>query len=363
MKIPFNSLDRQFFMYQNEYEKKVLEVLRSGWYILGKEVEEFENEFSEYIGSKYSVGVDNGLNALVLAFRALKIGKGDEVLVQSNTYIASVMGITMNNATPIFIEPDEFFNIDADKIEDKITNKTKAILVTHLYGQASNMEKIYKICKENNLFLVEDCAQSHGAEFDRKKTGNFGIGCFSFYPSKNLGCFGDGGAITTNNKVLTDEIKILRNYGSEKRYFNKYVGYNSRLDEIQAGLLRVKLKHIQELTEERERITKRYLNEISNRLVVLPKIRNKSTHVWHLFVIQCDERDRFQEYLNKNGIGSMVHYPIPPHLSEAYNYLGYKEGDFPIAESYAKKVLSIPLYNGMKESEIDYVIEKINSFS
>ena len=363
MKIPFNSLDRQFFMYQNEYEKKALEVLRSGWYILGKEVEEFESEFSEYIGSKYSVGVDNGLNALVLVFRALNIGKGDEVLVQSNTYIASVMGITMNNATPIFIEPDVFFNIDASKIKDKITNKTKAILVTHLYGQASNMDEIYKICKENNLFLVEDCAQSHGAEFDRKKTGNFGIGCFSFYPSKNLGCFGDGGAITANNKALIDEIKILRNYGSEKRYFNKYIGYNSRLDEIQAGLLRVKLKHIQELTEERERIAKKYLNEISNKLVVLPKIRNKATHVWHLFVVQYDERDRFQEYLNKNGIGSMVHYPIPPHLSEAYNYLGYKAGDFPIAESYAKKVLSIPIYNGMRESEVDYVIEKINSFS
>lgn len=362
MKVPFNVLDRQFFKYQTEYEQKVLDVLRSGWYILGKEVQEFEKEFAEYLGVKNVVGVDNGLNALVLTFRALEIGEDDEVIVQGNTYIASVMGISMNGATPVFVDPDKFFNMDMDKVEEKITSKTKAILVTHLYGQASNMGKIIEICKKYNLKLVEDCAQSHGAKFDRKMTGSFGVGCFSFYPSKNLGAFGDGGAIATNDDELAQKIKVLRNYGSEKRYYNQVVGYNSRLDEIQAGLLRVKLRYLDELTEEREKIAQRYSNEIKNSLIELPKIRENSTHVWHLFVIKCKNRDKLQQYLSEYGIGTVIHYPIPPHMSEAYKYLGIEKGQLPITEKYAETVLSIPMYNGMKDEEIGYVIEILNKY-
>ncbi len=362
MKIPFNRLDLQFYMYQDEYEKKALEVLRSGWYILGREVEEFEREFSKYIGSKYTVGLASGLDALVIAFRALDIKEGDEVIVQANTYIASVMGITMNGATPVFIEPDEFFNIDANKIEEKITSKTKAILVTHLYGQCSNMDGIVKICEKYKLKLVEDCAQSHGAKFNNIFTGTFGIGCFSFYPSKNLGCFGDGGAITTNDEEIMKKIKTLRNYGSNKRYYNEVVGYNSRLDELQAGLLRIKLKYLDELNNEREEIALRYLTEIKNPLISLPKVRENSTSVWHLFVIQIKNREKFMKYLSDNGIDTVIHYPIPPHLSEAYKILGYKEGSFPITEEYSKEVLSLPLYNGLAKNEQDYVINIINDY-
>lgn len=362
MKILFNKLERQYRKYQSEYEEKVLEVLRSGWYVLGKEVENFEKEYAKELNVDNVIGVDNGLNAIVLAFRALGIKDGDEVIVQANTYIASIMGITMNGATPIFIEPDEYYNIDSDKIEEKITSKTKAILVVHLYGQATNMKKIIELCKKYNLKLVEDCAQAHGAMFAGKQVGTFGVGCFSFYPSKNLGCFGDGGAVAVEDTELAKEFKILRNYGSEKRYYNKVVGYNSRLDELQAGLLRVKLSHLKELTEEREKLAKKYLNEIKNPLINLPKVKENCTHVWHLFVVRTENRDKFQKYLEENGIGSVIHYPIPPHLSEAYKYLGYKKGDFPIAEKYANTILSLPLYNGMTDEEIDYVIEKINSY-
>ncbi|MGL5367716.1 MAG: DegT/DnrJ/EryC1/StrS family aminotransferase [Cetobacterium somerae] len=362
MKVPFNVLNKTYFMKQEEYEKKAIDVLRNGWYVLGNEVKEFEKEFANYIGTKYSVGLDNGLNALVIAFRELGIGAGDEVIVQANTYIASVMGITMNGATPVFVEPDEYFNIDAERIEAAITEKTKAICVVHLYGQASNMDKIMEIAKKYNLYVVEDCAQSHGADFNGKRTGTFGIGCFSFYPSKNLGCFGDGGAITTNDEKLDRDFRVLRNYGSEKRYYNEVVGYNSRLDELQAGLLRVKLSHLNELTEEREKIANRYLAEIKNSKVELPKVREGATSVWHLFVVKTDERDNLQKYLESNGIGTVIHYPIPPHLSKAYEYLGYKKGDFPITERYAETVLSLPLYNGMTDEEQKYVIEVINRY-
>lgn len=363
MNIPFNVLDRQYLKYQSEYENKVLETLRKGWYVLGPEVENFEKEYAASLGTKYVIGVDNGLNAIVLAFRALGIKEGDEVIVQANTYIASVMGITMNGATPIFVEPNEFYNIDVSKIEEKITEKTKAILVVHLYGQASKMDKVLEICQKYNLKLVEDCAQAHGAMFDGQQIGTFGIGCFSFYPSKNLGCFGDGGAISTNDEKLNRDFKVLRNYGSQKRYYNEVVGYNSRLDELQAGLLRVKLQHLPELLEERKKIAKKYLCEIKNPLIKLPKVDKNCTHVWHLFVVQVEEREKFQNYLSENNIGSVIHYPIPPHLSEAYEYLGYKKGDFPITEKYAETVLSLPLYNGMTDEEINYVIEKINKYS
>lgn len=362
-KIMPNRLDRGFYQHQEEFEKKAIEVLRSGWYVLGNEVKSFEKEFAEFTGAKHCVGLASGLDALWIAFRILGIGAGDEVIVQGNTYIASVMGITMNGATPIFVEPDEYFNIDVTKIEEKITDKTKAILVVHLYGQASNMDPIVELCNKHNLRLVEDCAQAHGAKYKGQQIGTFGdIGCFSFYPSKNLGAFGDAGAIITNDDSIAEDTRVFRNYGSEKRYYNKVVGANSRLDEIQAGFLRVRLKYLNELAEEKEKICERYLNEIKNDKIVLPKVREGATHIWHQFVIKTDYRDELIKYLESKEIGTIIHYPIPPHLSEAYKYLGHKEGDFPITEKYAKTVLSIPLYNGMTNEELDYIIETINAF-
>ncbi len=363
MNIMPNRLDRGFYKYQKEFEDKALEILRSGWYVLGNEVQRFEKEFADFVGTKYCVGLASGLDALWLSFRVLGIGKGDEVIVQGNAYIASVMGITINGATPVFVEPDEYYNIDVSKIENKISNRTKAILVVHLYGQASNMTPIVELAKKYNLKLVEDCAQSHGACYDGRMTGTFGdVGCFSFYPSKNIGGFGDGGAIVTNDEKLSSDFRMYRNYGSNKRYYNKVVGANSRLDELQAGLLRVRLNHVKEITEERIRLCDRYLSEIKCDHLLLPKLRNKSTSVWHQFVVRCNQRERLINYLNKNDIGTIIHYPIPPHLSEAYSYLSYRKGDLPITEKYADEVLSLPLYNGMTEVEQDYVIDIINDF-
>lgn len=364
MKVPQSRLDRGFEMYQKEYEDKALEVLRSGWYILGKQDEAFEREFAEYTGAKYCRGLASGLDALWIAFRVLGIGKGDEVLVQGNTYIASVMGITINGAAPVFIEPDEYELIDADELESAITEKTKAILVVHLYGQASNMEKIMKVARKYNLKVVEDCAQSHGAMFNGKMTGTFGdIGCFSFYPSKNLGAFGDAGAIVTDNPTLDEEVRVMRNYGSEKRYYNRIIGANSRLDEMQAGLLRVKLTHLNELTAERVKIAEKYLDRINNPLISLPKTREGATHVWHQFVVHSQYREQLKDYLAECGIGTIIHYPIPPHLQEGYKYLGHREGEFPVTERFAKEVLSLPIYNGMTDEEQDYVIDITNKFS
>lgn len=363
MEIMANRLDRGFYKYQKEFEDKALEVLRSGWYILGNEVQEFEREFAQYTGAKYCVGLASGLDALWLAFRVLGIGEGDEVIVQGNTYIASVMGITINGATPVFVEPNEYNNIDTTVIEEKITERTKAILVVHLYGQASKMDDVMTLAKKYNLRVVEDCAQSHGACYNGKMTGTFGdIGCFSFYPSKNLGAFGDAGAIVTNDEQIVRDMKMYRNYGSEKRYYNKVVGANSRLDEIQAGLLRVRLGHLGELTEEKKKICDRYLAELDNPNFELPKIQPGATTIWHQFVVHSKRRDELMNYLKKHGVGTIIHYPIPPHLSEAYQYLGLKEGDLPVTERFANEVLSIPLYNGMTEEEQTYVIDVMNHF-
>lgn len=363
MNIHFNVLDRQYKKFQADYEDKVLSVLRKGWYVLGEEVETFEQEFAKYIGTNYAVGVANGLDALILAFRSLGIGEGDEVIVQANAYIACIMGITINGATPVFIEPDEYYNLDASKIEEKITSKTKAILVVHLYGQTSNMRKIGKIAEKYNLKVVEDCAQSHGSMYNGKKSGSFSdIACFSFYPSKNLGGFGDGGAITTNNEDIARKIRVLRNYGSQQRYHNEVVGYNSRLDEIQAALLRIKLRHLDELNNERKLLANRYLELINNDKITLPTIRENADSVWHLFVVFSKDRDGLQNYLSDRGIGTVIHYPIPPHLSEAYQHFGFGKGSFPITEDYSNCILSLPLYNGMTEEEQNYVITTINKF-
>lgn len=358
-----NRLDRGFYKYQQEYEDKALEILRSGWYVLGNEVRQFEKEFADYAGADYCVGLASGLDALWIAIKALGIGTGDEVIVQGNTYIASVMGITLNGAIPVFVEPDTYYQIDTSKIEEKITSRTKAILVVHLYGHVAQMDDILQLCEKYHLQLVEDCAQAHGASFQGKRVGTFGdIGCFSFYPSKNLGAFGDAGAIVTNNPEYAAFIKIFRNYGSEKRYYNQMVGANSRLDELQAGLLRVKLKHIQEIVGERIKMAETYCCGIQNQDVIKPQIRIDTVAVWHQYVIRVKERDKMMQYLEKRGIATLIHYPIPPHLSEAYQYLHIGEGSLPITEEYAGTVLSLPLYDGMTEEEQQQVIAAVNEY-
>lgn len=363
MQIKCNVLDRQFQMYQQEYEEAALRVLRSGWYVLGNEVKQFEEEFADFTGRKYCVGLNSGLDALIMSVRALGIGKGDEVIVQANTYIATVLGITENGATPVFVEPDAYFNVDADQIEAAITDRTKAIMVVHLYGQASNMEKIAEIAKRHDLPIIEDCAQSHGACFAGKMTGTFGIsGCFSFYPTKNLGAFGDAGAIVTDDEAFADKIRMMRNYGSKIKYHNEIEGINSRLDEMQAALLRVKLAHLRELNQERVVLAEHYTKGIVNDKIVKPQIREGADSIFHQYVVQCKEREALQHYLQENDIQTQIHYPIPPHLAECYRYMGYEKGAFPITERYANEVLSLPMYTGMTFEEQDYVIEKLNAF-
>ena len=361
--IPANDLKRQYQLHASEYEQKAIEVLRSGWYILGNEVKLFEAEFAAYTGAKHCVGLASGLDALILAFRLLNIGEGDEVIVCANAYIACVMGITTNGAAPVFVEPDEYDNLDAEKIEAAITSRTKAILAVHLYGQTCDMKRIMEIARKHHLRVVEDCAQSHGATFHGMQSGVFGdIGCFSFYPTKNLGGMGDGGCLVTSDDEIARRCRMLRNYGSERKYHFDEVGMNSRLDELQAGLLRVKLSHLEELNEERRRIASRYLNEIHSELITLPEVRPGAVSVWHQFVIHTTARDQLKAYLLENEVGSEIHYPIPPHLSQAYRHLGYQEGAFPIAERAAHEVLSLPMFNGMTDDEITRVIETVNAF-
>lgn len=364
MKILPNDLKRQHDLYKDEYNQKAVDVLNSGWYVLGNEVKSFEEEFARYTESEYCVGVASGMDALQIAFRVIGIKENDEVIVCSNAYIACVMGITMNSGTPVFVEPDEYDNLDPDKIEEKITDKTKAILAVHLYGQSCDMDKIMEIAKKHNLKVIEDCAQAHGTTWNNRKVGSIGdIGCWSFYPTKNLGGFGDGGALTTNNAEYADEFRVIRNYGSKKlHYENDIIGMNSRLDELQAGLLRVKLSHLDELNSERVAIAERYNNEIKNPLIRPLKTRPGSNNIYHQYVIHCEKRDELMNYLKEYEIGTIIHYPIPPHLQKAYEYLGYKKGDLPIAEKYAKEVLSLPMYNGMSKEEQDFIIEKLNSF-
>ena len=362
-RIMTNRLDRGFYRYQEEFEAAALRVLRSGWYIMGKELESFEEAYAAYTGAKYCVGVGNGLDALYLACRAIGIAGGDEVIVQGNTFIASVMGISMAGGKPVFVEPDEYYMIDTERIEAAITERTKAVMVVHLYGQTAQMRRVQEICKKHNLKLIEDCAQSQGAHWDGQMTGTFGdIGCYSFYPSKNLGAFGDGGAIITDSEEYRARIRQLRNYGSSVRYYNKEVGVNSRLDEMQAALLSVRLKHMDELTAERKALAAVYDEGITNPLITKPAVREGAEHVYHQYVIRCEKRDALIGYLKERGIDTIIHYPVPPHLSEAYAYLGIPKGALPITEKYADTVLSIPMYNGMTEEEQARVVEAVNAF-
>lgn len=360
-----NNLARQFQLHAEEYEKKASEVLRSGRYILGREVEAFEKEWAAYVGAKYCVGLASGLDALWISFRLLGIQEGDEVIVCANAYIACIMGITINGAVPVFVEPDKYDNIDADRIEECITSKTKAVLAVHLYGQMCDMTKIMDTAVRHGLKVVEDCAQCHGSRWNGKTAGTFGdVGCFSFYPTKGCGAFGDAGCIVTDDENLAQKFRVFRNYGSAERYCNEVVGANSRLDELQAGLLRVKLAYLDEMNAQRCTIAQRYCSEIKNRWVQLPEIRPGSESTWHQFVIHVPEhRDRLQEYLREKEIKTLIHYPVPPHLSKAYHFLGKKKGDYPAAEKYASEVLSLPMYNGITQEEQTEVIEAVNGFA
>ncbi len=363
MAIDFVKLKRTYDLYAAEYEEAALRALRSGWYILGKELEAFEAAFAQYMGVPYCIGINSGTDALILAVRALGIGPGDEVIVPANTYIASVMGITENGATPVFVEPDIYHGIDATKIEAAITERTKAILPVHLYGQACDMEAICAIAQKHNLYVIEDCAQCHGARFQGKLTGSFGtIGCFSFYPTKPCGGLGDGGALVTSDPALARKLRMMRNYGSEVKYVNEFSGVNSRLDEVQAAVLQVSLAHLEESNAYRRAIARQYLSEITCDAVELPKTREGADHVYHVFPLLCKDRDAMQQHLLSCGVKTLSHYPIPPHLQQCYKDLGHGVGSFPISEQYAAQELSLPIYNGMPEDEVTAVIEAVNSY-
>lgn len=363
MNINLAVLGRQYELHAAEYEEAVLRALRSGWYIMGPELEAFEQEFVAYTGARYAVGLNSGLDALTLSVAALGISVGDEVIVPANTYIATVLAVTANGATPVFVEPDAYYNLDAERLEHAITERSRAIMPVHLYGQAVNMDPVMETARRHRLAVIEDCAQSHGAHVGDTMTGRYGdIGCFSFYPTKNLGAFGDAGAIVTDNAVLAEKIRMLRNYGSKEKYHNEICGVNSRLDEIQAALLRVKLGHLPELIEERKKIAAQYMASIRNPRIVLPETRNGAEHVYHQFVVRTAARGHFKDYLAANGIETVIHYPVPPHLAECYVNLGYGHGSFPVAERYADEVLSLPMFNGMRADEIAYVIETVNAY-
>ena len=339
-------------------------VYANSWYIGGKEDSSFEKAFANYCGTKYCVGTGNGLDSLMLILKALGIHDGDEVIVPSNTYIATALAVTYAGAKPVFVEPDiRTYNIDPSKIEDRITSKTKAIMVVHLYGQPADMDSIISIANKYSLYLIEDSAQAHGAKYKGQRTGSFGIASgFSFYPGKNLGALGDAGAVTTNDMELAEKIRALGNYGSDYKYHHIYKGNNSRLDEMQAAFLSAKLPSLDKVNENRKATAKKYLERINNPEVILPYVIPGAEPVWHIFAIRCNKRDELEKFLNDKGIGTNKHYPIPMHLQKAYEDLGIKEGQLPIAEEISKTELSIPMYYGMTDDEIQYVIDSVNEF-
>lgn len=364
MKIPFVSFLPMEKELNNDLRDAFNRVFERSWYIEGEEDKAFEEAFAEYCGTKYCIGVGNGLDALMLSLRALGVGAGDEVIVPSNTYIATALAVTYVGATPVFVEPDiRTFNINPALIEEKITEKTKAVMPVHLYGQACDMDSIMIIAKKHNLFVVEDCAQAHGATYKGKKIGTFGDAAgFSFYPGKNLGALGDAGAVITNNKVIADKVRALGNYGSDYKYHHIYKGCNSRLDEMQAAFLAAKLPHLNRVNEERRRIAAKYTAGITNPKVQLPYVLADCVPVWHIYGIRCAERAALEKHLNDRGIGTNKHYPIAMHLQECYKELGIPKGALPIAEEISDTELSIPMYYGMTDEEVQYVIDSINTF-
>lgn len=364
--IKFLDLQKINNQYEQELKEAANRVIDSGWYLMGKELATFEQNYADFCGVKHALGVANGLDALRLIFKSyLELGvmkKGDEVIVPANTYIASVLAISDNDLIPIFVEPNiNTYNLDVTKIEAAITSKTKAILTVHLYGQNSIDQQMLDICAKHNLKLVEDSAQSHGAFWNEKVMGSIGDAAgHSFYPGKNLGALGDAGVVTTNDEILAKTIEALRNYGSQKKYENIYKGLNSRLDEIQAAFLNVKLKYIQADILARRRVANYYLEHIKNPAIILPEVLHEEGHVWHLFVIRTSKRDELQKHMSENDVQTLIHYPIPPHKQKAY--AGFNKLCFPITEQIHKEVLSLPISGVMTNVEKEMVVKTINNF-
>ena len=364
--IKFLDLHKINERYRKEIDERIKQVLDSGWYLLGNQDRTFEEHFASYCGAKHCIGCANGLDALNLIIKAYGFNNGDEIIVPANTYIASILSISENGCTPVLVEPDiNTYNINPDLIEEKITDRTKAIMVVHLYGQAVQMDKIWALAKKYNLKIIEDSAQAHGAgvningEF--RRVGNLGDASgFSFYPGKNLGCMGDGGAVTTNDDELAEKIRALRNYGSHKKYHNIYIGVNSRLDEVQAGILDVKLKGLDKDNQRRREIAKYYRENIKNSKIILPQAHDEKSHVWHVFAIRTEKRDELQEYLKQNNIQTLIHYPIPPHKQECYKEWNHRS--FPISEEIHKTILSLPISPVMTDEEVEKVVEVVNAF-
>jgi dTDP-4-amino-4,6-dideoxygalactose transaminase len=361
MDVQFLDLKAPYFELKSELDAAYQRVMESGWFVLGKEVEAFEQEFAQYCGTNYCVGVGNGLEALSLVLRAWDIGEGHEVIVPSNTFIATWLAITATGAKPVPVEPDEStYNIDPHKIEDAITSRTKAIIPVHLYGQTANMDAINEIARKHGLYVLEDAAQAQGSIYHAKKAGSLADAAgFSFYPGKNLGAFGDAGAITTNNSELVTRLKKLRSYGSQVKYVHEEQGSNSRLDELQAAFLRVKLKHLNKWNDRRRVIAANYYKRLSNTSLNLPIVPENMIPVWHLFVVRTKQRSELQQILQQNGISTLVHYPIPPHLSQAYASMNYVPGSLRVAEQLSKEVLSLPIGPHLTDEMVEYVCQTI----
>lgn len=362
MKIEFASFNKMHDEIKNEIKNTVLEVIDSNWFIHGKNVENFEKNFAKYCDTKYCVGVGNGLDGLTLSLRAMGVEKDDEVILPSHTFIATALAISSIGAVPVFVEPNERdYTIDVTKIEEKITDKTKVIIAVHLYGQCADMDPIMEIASKYGIKVLEDAAQAHGATYKGRKAGSLGhVAEFSFYPGKNLGAMGDGGCITTNDKQIADEVRKLSNYGSVVKYCHEVKGVNSRLDEMQAAILDIKLKYLDKWNNDRNETAKKYLNGINNPLIELPITSEYNHHVWHLFVVRTKDREKFQNYLQEKGISTLIHYPTAIHKQKAY--AEFNNLEFPLAEEYANEVVSLPMYYGMNDEEINYVIDAINEY-
>lgn len=360
--IKFLDLEKINNRFRTEIDERFKAILDKGWYLQGEENEKFSQDFAKYCGTKYTVGVANGLDAINLIIRAFKFNNGDEIIVPANTYIATILAISENNCTPILVEPDiNTYNINPDLIEEKITDKTKAIIVVHLYGQAVEMEKIWALAKKYNLKVIEDSAQAHGAFYKDKRVGNLSdASAFSFYPGKNLGCLGDGGAVTTNDKDLYEKIKAIANYGSDKKYHHIYKGVNSRLDELQAAVLDIKLPHLDNDNSRRREISKYYRENIKNEKIILPKTYDEKSHVWHIFAIRTSNRESLKKHLEDNGIQTNIHYPTPPHKQGAYKE--WKNQSYPITEEIHSTIISLPISPVMTNEEVKKVVEVVNNY-
>ncbi len=364
--IPFLDLKSPYRELASELDEAYRRVMESGWYILGEEVENFEEEYAAYCGVKHCIGVGNGLEALHLILRAYQIGPGDEVIVPANTYIATWLAVSYTGAIPVPVEPDpRSYNLDPERVEAALTPRTKAILPVHLYGLPADMDPLLEIASQHGLKLIEDAAQAHGARYKGRKAGSLGDAAgWSYYPGKNLGAFGDAGAVTTNDDHLANQVRLLRNYGSRVKYYNEVKGFNSRLDPLQAAFLRVKLKHLDEWNGRRARIAQIYLEKLSGLPgLTLPYVPAECTPAWHLFVILHEQRDRLQETLKQASIGTLIHYPVPPHLAEAYTGSGYSPGDCPISEQIANTILSIPMGPHLTLEDAAFVISAIHEFT